>query len=67
MDVVKAVSDVLGKEFENVYVTDNNMCGIYIPKCRKFEFTLHRRCYEENAILYTYDVNLESCGVHNIK
>ena len=63
-DVVKAVSDVLGNEFANVYVTDNNMCGIYIPKCRKFEFSLHRRRYEENAILYTYDVNLGNCRVH---
>ena len=67
VDVVKAVSDVLGNEFENVYVTDNNMCGIYIPKCRKFEFSLHRRRYEENAILYTYDVELKNCGVHSIK
>ena len=56
VDGGKAVSDVLGNEFENVYVTDNNMGGIYIPKCRKVEYSLHRRRYEENALLYTYDI-----------
>lgn len=67
VNVVTAVNDILGNEFENVYVTDNNMCGIYIPKSRKFEFDLHRRRYEENAILYTYDVNLVNCRIYNIK
>ena len=61
MDVVKAVSDVLGNEFENVYVTDNNMCGIYIPnhRIKEFNFMLCERKYIENAPLYTYDVVLE--------
>lgn len=30
--VVMAVYDALGEEFKNVYVTNNNMCGIYIPR-----------------------------------
>lgn len=57
---VKAVSDALGEEFKNVYVTNNNMCGIYIPKHRfdEFNFTIREMQYEENAPLYTYDVTL---------
>lgn len=61
-EVVNAVGDVLGKEFENVYVTNNNMCGIYIPKKRieEFRFVLRERKYEENAPLYTYDIILNN-------
>lgn len=63
-EVIRAVKDALGSEFENVYAVDNNMCGIYIPKCRKFDFKLHRRCYEENAPLYTYDVELKNGKIY---
>ena len=61
-EVISAVYDVLGKDFENVYVTDNNMCGIYIPRKRieEFNFLIYQREYQENAPLYTYNVNLES-------
>lgn len=37
-EVIKAVYDALGKDFDNVYVTNNNVCGIYIPKNRIQEF-----------------------------
>lgn len=61
-EVIKAIYDVLGKDFDNFYVTDNNMCGIYIPKSRFDElgFVMHERRYEENAPLYTYDISLSS-------
>lgn len=60
-EVVKAAKDALGDEFKNVYVTDNNLCGIYIPPERlaEFKFRSHKRQFEENAPLYTYDVRLE--------
>ena len=64
-EVVKAVADVLNDEFENVYVTNNNACGIYIPKSRKneFDFVIRERKYEENASLYTYDVVLRNIHI----
>lgn len=62
MDVVKAVKDAIGEAFRNVYVTNNNICGIYIPENRfhEFDFVLRERKYEENAPLYTYDVTLDN-------
>jgi len=56
--VVKAVRDVLGSDFENVYVTDNNICGIYIPEYLKECFKIYEKKYEENRRLYTYDTAL---------
>lgn len=29
---IKAIYDVLGEEFQNVYAINNNICGIYIPE-----------------------------------
>ena len=29
-EVIRAVKDVLGEKFKNVYVTDHNLCGIYL-------------------------------------
>lgn len=62
--VINAVYDALGDEFDNVYVTDNNACGIYIPPNRinEFGFVMYEGVYEEDAPLYTYDVIL-NCGV----
>lgn len=62
--VVNAVYDALGDAFDNVYVTDNNACGIYIPPNRmdEFGFIMHEGIYEEYTPLYTYDVTLD-CGV----
>lgn len=61
-EVIKAVYDVLGEKFEQVYVTDNNLCGIYIPQNRmdEFGFVVYERKYEENAPLYTYNLALDS-------
>lgn len=61
-EVINAVYDALGKDFDNVYVTDNNICGIYIPEKRmsEFGFDFHERKYEDNAPLYTYDLTLDS-------
>lgn len=65
MEVVKAVKDVLGEEFRNVYVTNNNMCGIYVPPNRfcEFDFVLRERKYEENASLYTYDITIDNIQI----
>ena len=63
MEVVSAVKDVLGKKFKNVYVTDHNMCGIYLPDACIKDFILHELKYEEDADLYTYDVILENCQI----
>lgn len=52
VEVVKAVKDVLGEKFKNVYVTDHNMCGIYLPSAYIQDFALHELKYEENADLY---------------
>lgn len=55
-DVVAAVNDSLSKkEFEQVFATDNNMCGIYVPD--KFLNDFSRYMNYENKILYTYDLN----------
>lgn len=66
-EVIKAVYDALGKDFDNVYVTNNNVCGIYIPKNRiqEFDFLLYERKYQKNAPLYTYNVHLET-GVKEV-
>lgn len=59
--VIHAVYDALGEDmFQNVYVTDNNACGIFIPPHRMNEFGFVMRDYknEENIPLYTYDVTL---------
>lgn len=60
-EVVTAVYDALQEDFDNVYVVDNNLCGIYIPnhRIKEFNFMLCERKYIENAPLYTYDVVLE--------
>lgn len=63
-EVICAVKDALGSEFENVYVTDNNICGIYVSKCRKFEFKLYRSCYKENTPLYTYNIELKNGKIY---
>lgn len=63
VEVVRAVKDVLGEKFKNVYVTDHNMCGIYLPDACIKDFILHELKYEEDADLYTYDVMLENCQI----
>lgn len=58
-EVVCAVQDALGEAFSNVYVTDNNICGVYIPLKYRDTFPLHEFGYtEERQKLYTYDTVL---------
>lgn len=61
-EVIQAVQDALGRDFDNVYVTDNNLCGIYVPQNRlkEFDFLIYERKYRENAPLYTYNVHLNA-------
>jgi hypothetical protein len=59
-EVVNAVADVLGGQFSNVYVTDRNLCGIYIPPVYANDFKLHELQYEVNTALYTYDVQINN-------
>lgn len=58
-DVIRAVADALGDEFKRVYVTDNNLCGIYLPDKFKDAFELKKVQYEVNAPLYVYNVSIE--------
>lgn len=59
VEVVQAVYDVLGEDFSNVYVTDNNICGVYIPDEYKDEFELCENKYETDRPLYVYDTELK--------
>jgi hypothetical protein len=55
-EIVKAVKDVLNEEFENVFITDNNLCGIYIPKEYQEFFPLRKIEYsEKRQDLYVYN------------
>lgn len=54
-EIISAVKNVLQEDFENVYITNNNACGVYIPPKYKNEFVFETRKYSEDAILYTYD------------
>lgn len=58
VEVVRAVSDVLLDDFKNIYVTNNNICGIYLPDKYKKEFELKGRGYEIGGELYAYDTIL---------
>ena len=58
-EVIYAVKDALGDLFDNVYVTDNNLCGIYIPPKYMEHFQMKRHEYsEKRERLYTYDTQL---------
>ncbi|WP_158078749.1 class I SAM-dependent methyltransferase [Clostridium puniceum] len=58
-DVILAVKNVLKQEFDNVFVTNNNICGIYIPKKYQKDFPLKKLGYsEEREELYTYDTSI---------
>lgn len=58
-EVINAVHDALGSEFDNVYVTDKNMCGIYLPDKYKELFTLTDQKYSDSQKLYVYDCNIK--------
>lgn len=55
-----AVRDVLQEEFQNFYLVDNNLCGIYIPKYLQKDLPLRELRYtEERQPLQAYDVILQ--------
>ncbi len=58
-EVVHAVRDAVGDDFKNVYVTNNNICGIYIPEDLQEGILCKKTDYEENIPLYTYDTELK--------
>ncbi|MCI8690230.1 MAG: class I SAM-dependent methyltransferase [Oscillibacter sp.] len=64
MDVVSAVQDALGDQFRDFYVTDRNMCGIYVPDNIKSEFPISVNYGTENVPLFTYDVTINNCSIH---
>lgn len=57
-EVVSAVRDAIGEEFRNVFVFNNNICGIYLPEQYQGCFGLREEKYEENSPLYTYEINI---------
>ena len=58
-DVVIAVKDALGTEFNNVYVTDNNFCGVYIPPKYQENLPMTKKEYvKTQSELYYYDTTL---------
>lgn len=63
VEVISAVKDALGNRFENVYVTNCNLCGVYLPDDYIQDFKMRELKYEENAELYTYDVVLKNCQI----
>lgn len=56
--VVQAIKDALGDEFENVHVTNNNLCGIYLPERLRGRFALFGGGYSKDLPLYVYDTKL---------
>lgn len=66
-NVLLAIKDVLKDEFKNVFVTDNNICGIYIPTKYQKYFPLKKYGYtEEPQDLYYYETTIKS-QVNSIK
>lgn len=57
-ELVMGVKDALGDKFQNVYVTNGNLCGIYIPEKYIKDFELRELKYNNNDVLYTYDIKL---------
>lgn len=57
ISVIQAVEDTLGKEeFKNVYVFDNNLCGIYVPEVYREYFD--ECCEFSKDDLYIYDLTM---------
>ena len=49
------VQEILGNDFTNVYETNNNLCGIYLPDKYKDYFPIYRRVEGQTESLYVYD------------
>jgi hypothetical protein len=59
-EVIRAVKDVLNDDFKNVFITTNNICGIYIPpKYQKDFCIIDNDSYKNSTDLYTYDTDIK--------
>ncbi len=59
--VVAGVRDALGDEFDNVFVFDNNICGVYLPKPYREYFSESKYFFSEESnkiTMYTYNTVL---------
>lgn len=63
-EVLNAIHDALGSAFENFYVTDHNMCDIYLPDKEKSKFPILVKTAADDVPLYTYDVLIENYSIH---
>lgn len=61
-DVLYAISDALGEQIRDFYVTDRNMCGIYVPEKMKKEFHFLGKQDVADSPLFTYDVSISNYG-----
>lgn len=59
-DVVYAVRDVLHDDFKNVFVTNNNICGVYIPPKYQSVFDLMSKQYDDTLPLFAYNTQIET-------
>ena len=58
-DVILAVKDALKEEFKNIFITSNNMCGIYIPEKFQKHFDFIKYGYtEKQQDLYFYQTSI---------
>lgn len=64
IEVLHGIRDALGSAFGNFYVTDRNMCGIYLSDKVKSTFPILTKAPAGDAPLYTYDVIMENCSIH---
>ena len=65
-DVVMAVKDVLGNNFKNVFITDSNDCGIYLPEKYQNNLPLIKRIYDNHPKeLYCYNTTLDIDIIYN--
>lgn len=63
-ETVYAVRNALGEKFKNVYVTNGNYCGVYLPDKYIEDFEMYGKvAYKKDAELYTYDMVLNNCQI----
>ena len=63
-EVIHAVRDALGDDFKNFYVTDRNMCAIYLPEELKSGFSLLVGANHTDEPLFTYDLTMDNVSIH---
>lgn len=50
--------------FKDFYITDRNMCGIYVPEKMKNEFPILGKLTAADAPLCTYDLTIGRYEIH---